>query len=146
MLTIGEIKSMQDALTAYVGRIDRTKAARAQLGIFDPPSEYDRFNTIVADQVANLDKFKARRNDLINAEPSDHEAVLQFVTDLRALAADDTLPAAMRREAASNDVANIVGGAVKDTVSDIGFGIGISIPVLMIGALLFLVATGKVKV
>lgn len=143
MVSVGEIGAMQDALNAYVDSINRAKSARDQLTAFDMPSEYDRMNRIVSDMVANLDKFKARRNDLINAADTDHEAILQFVTDLRKLAGDIKLPEAMRTEAHSNDVATITGTALVNTAKDLSIGFGITATVAVVGVILYLVIKGK---
>jgi hypothetical protein len=139
VLTQGEIQALQGALFSYVAFIDATKAARAQLGLFSLPGEYDRFNRIVDEQIANLARFKGLRNDLINEEPSDHERVLQVVMDIRALTGSDALQVAMRREAVSNDAANIAIEVVEKTAKQAAgvLTIGIGGAVIVLFALLY---------
>jgi len=165
MLTSGELRSMEGALSAYRAYMAATRREAAKTVLFAPGAtgivEVDsllwfvneavfstsaRASEIVEAQETNLRRFIDLRNELVEMEPGDHEAVLRFVEGVRRISGS-TLPKAMAAERESSDVGRIVGGAVADTAEDVAHGIAIGLPILFVAvigaAVLYVMVRGK---
>lgn len=163
MLELSEIAAMEDALAAYRLYMEATAREAAKTGLFYPRvgsagflvdgigwvlneavfHTGGRAQAVITAQQENLTRFYDRRNELIQAEPSDHEAVLAFVESLRRIAGSD-LPQAMAAEREANTLQAIAGGAVVETGKDVARGVGkaldwLPLAVLAVGGLYVLI-------
>lgn len=141
MLTLKEIESMEGALkahVAYVAAIRREYEKTSRLDLLSDARK--RAKEILDTAVTNQTRFTSRRNDLINQEPSDHEAVLDFVTQVRKLAGS-TLPKLIDEERRASSTTRIVGGALVDTAKDVKLSFSIGLPLALVAVGLYFAIT-----
>jgi hypothetical protein len=142
MLSPSELKAIEDALrahAAYIVALRRELEKTSRLDILSGTRK--RAQTIVDEAEVNHERFKSRRSDLVEADPSDHEAVAAFVSSVRKIAGSP-LPKLIATERESGATAAIVGGALADTAKDIGGVLKFGIPLLLVAGVLFLVWEG----
>ncbi len=139
MLSLTEIKAMEDALKAfdaYVARLkqehDRTSFL-ASLG----NSEYKKLGESIKQNLANRARFIDRRNQLIE-DGNDHEGVSAFVSSLRKIAGSP-LPKLYEKSIESNSPVNTAVNVAKDTAKDVAGALKIGIPTLIAVAIVAVV-------
>ena len=137
MISAGEIASLNRALASYEAFATRLRAVADDASItLWLTGARQRMDEIADEAEANVARFYSRRDQLVEQDPTDHEAIAAFVSGI-ADATSTRLVEAMASELAVKDPAAFVAAVAGDTWRDLKVFIVAGIVIL--GAFLFFV-------
>jgi hypothetical protein len=140
MITPGEIAAMNRALASYEAFALRLRAVADDASFFSILGTSGRMSQVADEAAANVPRFYARRAELVEADPTDHEAVLAFCEGI-ADATGTRLVEAMAAEVQATDPARFVAAVARDTGTTLTSGLAFGGTTLLLLAGLYLALT-----
>lgn len=140
MVSPGEIAALEGALNSYRAYAQRLADVAADASLFSLLGSGARMSQIAEDAWQNVERFRERRDELVTAEPTDHEAITAYVEAI-AHATGTDLARAMAAEVQATDPARFVAAVAGDTASDVRRGLTFTGAALAVAGLLYLLLT-----
>jgi hypothetical protein len=137
MITAGELAALSRALASYEAFSARLRAVADDASFFSLLGTSARMEAIADEAAANVERFRARRDELVQQDPTDHEAIAAYVEAV-AHATGTPLVAAMAAEVQATDPARFVAAVASDTADTVAAGLRLGAGTLAIAGLAFL--------
>lgn len=118
MISSSEIAALNRALASYEAFAARLRATAESLNPVYAFTEFNRMWNIVEAADANVARFYSRRDELVEQDPTDHEAIAAFVSGI-ADATSTKLVQAMAAEVKATDPVNFVKAIADDSWNDL---------------------------